>query len=105
MLLFSGPTDVRFLGSEKIPISVIYRLILFIVTAECGYQVLVTKTCNGGRISYILTNFIPKLSVLKGKHDVLQLLNNMLQTAQLNNYKLLVQAFFPALKTQGLISA
>ncbi len=28
-------------------------LILYI-SAECGYQVLVTETCNGGRISYIL---------------------------------------------------
>ncbi len=34
------------------------------ISCECGYQILVTKTCNGGRISYILTKFIPNISAL-----------------------------------------
>ncbi len=28
---------------------------IFIISTECGYQILVTKICNGGRLSYILT--------------------------------------------------
>ncbi len=45
----------------------IYWLILYTyihVWAECGYQIPVTKTYNGGRISYILTN----ISALNSKH-------------------------------------
>ncbi len=48
-------------GSKKIPIPVI-------LAAKCGYQILVTKICNGGRISYILTNFIPNITALNSKH-------------------------------------
>ncbi len=40
---------------------------LHIISTECGYQVLLTKTCNGGTISDIL-NFIANLSTLKSKH-------------------------------------
>ncbi len=35
-----------------------------IISAECGYQTLVIKICNGGRTSYILTNFISNISAL-----------------------------------------
>ncbi len=32
------------------------------------YQILVTKICGGGRISHILTNFIPNISALNSEH-------------------------------------
>ncbi len=40
----------------------------YIISAECGYQKLVTKTYNGGRTSHILTNFNPNLSALNIEH-------------------------------------
>ncbi len=39
-------------------------LILYIISSVCGCQILVTKICNGGRICYALTNFIPNSSEL-----------------------------------------
>ncbi len=38
------------------------------MVAERGYQILVIKICNGGRVAYILTNFITNTSELNGKH-------------------------------------
>ncbi len=38
------------------------------ILAECNYQILKMKICNGGRVFYILTNFIPNISALKRKH-------------------------------------
>ncbi len=35
---------------------------MYLISAECGYQILVTKICNGGRISYNLTDFFSKIS-------------------------------------------
>ncbi len=35
---------------------------MYIILAECGYQILVTKICNGGRICFILTSLIPNIS-------------------------------------------
>ncbi len=43
-------------------------LILHMKLTECCYLILVTKICNGGRISYILANFIPNISALNSKH-------------------------------------
>ncbi len=34
------------------------------------------RPCSGGRISHILTNFIPDISALNSKHFTFQLLNN-----------------------------
>ncbi len=56
------------LGSKKILISVISADILYAVSAECDYQRLVTKIWNGGRMSCILTNFIPNIGALNSKH-------------------------------------
>ncbi len=58
-----------FLGQMPIPISGNERIqISKIISAECGYQILVTKICNEGRISYILTNFIPNISAMNIRH-------------------------------------
>ncbi len=65
--------------------------------------VLVTKTCSGDRISFILKNFIPKFSALNSKHFTYMFLNKESQTTQLHNIKPLVQTFSQGLKT-GLIS-
>ncbi len=50
---FFGSPAMPIIRSKKIPISDIYWLILYIyiISAECGHQELVTKTFNGGRIS------------------------------------------------------
>ncbi len=40
---------------------------VYMTPAECGYQILVTQICEGGMVSYILTNFIPNLSALNSK--------------------------------------
>ncbi len=39
-------------------------------------QILVTKTSNGGRVHYILINFIPNIRPLNSKHFTYYLLNN-----------------------------
>ncbi len=57
---FLGPMPILILESKKIPISDI--------SSECGYQILVTKIWNGGKISSILTNFIPNIRALNSKH-------------------------------------
>ncbi len=59
---FLGPMPMAMLRSKKILISNISASIKYIIPTECGYQVLVTKTCPGGRVSDILTNFIPNIS-------------------------------------------
>ncbi len=41
---------------------------MFIISAECGCQILVSKPCNGDRISYILTNFTLNISAFSSKH-------------------------------------
>ncbi len=43
-------------------ISMVIEIIIFII------KILVTKTCNGGRISQVLTNFIQNISALNSKH-------------------------------------
>ncbi len=61
---FLGQTPISLIRSKKILISDIYQLISCVyiyiyiykyiyiyISAECGYQVLVTKTFNGGRIT------------------------------------------------------
>ncbi len=52
------------LGSKKISI---YDLSADIWTG-CGYQILVIKICNGGRIFYILTKFFSNISTLNSKY-------------------------------------
>ncbi len=39
-------------------------------SSECGYQILVIKTCNAGRISNIWTNFTLNISALNSKHSL-----------------------------------
>ncbi len=83
--ILKGPTDIRFLGADantdireqeysniQYPI---YRLILYIISAQCVYQILVRRNCHEGRISYILTNFIPNISALNGERFTYQLFN------------------------------
>ncbi len=38
--------------------------------SERGHQVIVTNTCYGGSISYILTNFIPNTSARNSEHSL-----------------------------------
>ncbi len=42
-------------------------LYIYVIFAEFGYQILVIKICNGGRISYILKNFEQNISALNNK--------------------------------------
>ncbi len=70
-MVFLGLMPIPILGSRKTPISDISadNVCVCIISAECDYQILVTKKCNGGRISYILTKFIPNISALNtGEH-------------------------------------
>ncbi len=57
-------TDIRELENSEIR-----RIDQHIISAECGYQILLTKICDGGGISYILKNFIPNISALNRKHS------------------------------------
>ncbi len=52
---------ISILGKKKIQIA---DILADMISAKCGYQILVTKICDGGRISYIITNFIPNISAL-----------------------------------------
>ncbi len=51
---YLGPVLVPILESKKILV--------------CGYKTPVTKICDGGRISYIFTNFFPNIRALNSKH-------------------------------------
>ncbi len=64
-----------------------------IMSAECGYQVLVTKICRGGRNSYILTNFIPNFSALNSKHFMCLLFDEEPPELQQDYYTVLNQKF------------
>ncbi len=44
---------IPILGSKKIKTSDILLDIIYIISTESGYQILVTEICNGGRISDI----------------------------------------------------
>ncbi len=57
-----GLTDMGFSGSVPSPILGSSKILISNISAERGYQILVTKICNGGRISHILTDFIPNIS-------------------------------------------
>ncbi len=61
---------IKILKSKKIPISNISAnsMYKYIISNEFGYQILVTKACNEGRISYILTNFILIISALNSRN-------------------------------------
>ncbi len=69
--IHKGPTQMKFLGhangdireQKNCDIRYIAQYYKYNISAECGYQILVTKICNGGKISYILRNFIPNISV------------------------------------------
>ncbi len=52
---FLGPTLMPILGSKKIAISDSLANIkkIYIISSVCGYQILVTKICGGGRTSDI----------------------------------------------------
>ncbi len=58
---YLGPMLTVMLEIKKIPIT-------DILANECGYQIVVTKICYEGRISLILTNFIPNISALNSEH-------------------------------------
>ncbi len=62
---FLGPMRILILGRKKIQIN---WPLLYVILAECGYEILVRKICIGGRISYILTNFIQNITVPNNKH-------------------------------------
>ncbi len=76
-----------------------------ITLAECGYQILVTKICNAGMISYIVTNFISNICALNSKHLLYNKSPSAGQTTKLHNFISLVQAFFLALKNSFNVSA
>ncbi len=65
---FLEPMQIRILGSKKIPLSNISADIvyIYIMVAKSGYQILVTKVCNEGRISYIL--LFLNVSAVNSKH-------------------------------------
>ncbi len=56
------------MGFLELMLMPIYIKIYIYVSARCGSQILVTNICDGGRISYILTNLIPNISALNSKH-------------------------------------
>ncbi len=82
---------------------------IYVISAGCVYQKLVTKICNEVRISYILTNFISNICALNSKHFTYLLLTNgppsAGQTMKLHHLKSQVQAFYPALKNSFNIGA
>ncbi len=57
---FLEPMPILIQGSKKFLIFDISANIICIISDECGYQILVTKIYNEGRVSYILTNVIHK---------------------------------------------
>ncbi len=59
---FLGLILIPILGSKKISISDKSADYVYIIFAECGYQIFLTKICNGGRMSHILINIIPNIS-------------------------------------------
>ncbi len=68
-MVSSGMMPIPISGNKKIHMSTIFaNIIISIISAECGYQILVTKTVNGRRISYILTNFTKNISALNSKY-------------------------------------
>ncbi len=62
-----GANDDTNIREKKILIFDMLASIVYIISVECGYQIHMTKICNGGRISYILTNFILNISALNSK--------------------------------------
>ncbi len=59
---------ILMLGSKKILISnIFWPLQIYMISSECGFQILMTKICHGRRMSYILTSLIPN-SLLSSKH-------------------------------------
>ncbi len=59
------PTDVGFSRPKPRAILVSNRILMTNISAECGYQIPVTRIYSGGRISYIFTNSIPNIRALK----------------------------------------
>ncbi len=62
--IFGADVDADIREQDNSDMRNIGQCYIYIVPAECGYQLLVTKIRNAGRISYILTNFIPNISAL-----------------------------------------
>ncbi len=105
--IFGADADIR--EQENYDIRYICWYNRCTILTECGYEILVTKLCNGGRKSYIWTNFIPNISAMNSKQFTFWLLNNEPpsagQTLKLNNVKSLVSVFFPAFRESFNISS
>ncbi len=77
---FGGRCQYQLLGVKKFRYLInIGWYCTYVISTECGYQVLVTKTCYGGRISYVLTNIILNFSALRSKHFTYESWNKDLQ--------------------------
>ncbi len=58
--------DIR--EQENSEIRYIGRYDVYVTSAGWGFQISVTTTCSGGKISYIFTNCIPNISALISIH-------------------------------------
>ncbi len=70
-LIFWAHVDAVIKEYENVNIQYIKIFNIYKKSTECGYQIVVTKICNEGRISYIeqsFSNFIPNISALNSKH-------------------------------------
>ncbi len=66
--IFKADDDTNIREQENSDNQYISQYYLEIILVECVYQTPVTIICNGGKISYILTNFILNTSALNSKH-------------------------------------
>ncbi len=95
-----GPTDMGFLSRMLIPMLVSKTILISdilvnvtsIILAKFGNEILVTKICNGGRIFYTSTNFIP----LSSKH-----LSHQVRLLQKHHYPFVSTAVHPATRQEG----
>ncbi len=76
--LKEGLTDMGFLGPMLIPMLGSKEILIYdtstTISAQCSYHILVRiicDICNGFRVSFILTHFIPNISALNTKLNYL----------------------------------
>ncbi len=63
-----GSTDIGFWGLMLMAILGSKKIMISDVSSECVDQILVTKICDGGRMSDFWTNFISNIRALNRKH-------------------------------------
>ncbi len=75
-MIRGADADTNIREQENSNIQYIAQYYMYIIATECGYQILMTKICNGGRVSYILTNLVLDINAVNGKHLTYKLSNN-----------------------------